>query len=77
METWFRLRIRGFSLQDEDEPAATRTVEAYPYDTSSFRKGDKMPSGRCQCVLVLEDIDAKDTGMKGMHQYSVSPFSRL
>lgn len=65
MNTWFKLRIRGYRVQDEEELADTRTVEAYPVDTSSIPNGNRLPSGRCQCVLVMLGPNAKPTGVAG------------
>jgi hypothetical protein len=59
-DTWYRFRIQRPTVQDEDELADTRTVQAVPPPI----QGNKY--GRCSCVLIKVDEDAEETGIKGM-----------
>ncbi|CAG8693923.1 16663_t:CDS:2, partial [Acaulospora colombiana] len=58
-DVWFRFRIQRPTVQDEDELADTRTVQAIPPPVQKNRHG------LCNCVLIKDDPNAEDTGVKG------------
>ncbi|CAG8683733.1 2928_t:CDS:2, partial [Acaulospora colombiana] len=62
VDTWLNCRIQLPLVQDEDEQAAIRTVQALPPSPS-------LPYGRCSCVLVTEDKDAFPTGIDAPSAY--------
>ncbi|PVF91686.1 hypothetical protein CPB86DRAFT_719004, partial [Serendipita vermifera] len=69
VDTWLNCRIQLPLVQDEDEQAAVRTVQALPPSSS-------LPYGRCSCVLITEDEDALPTGINGYRIAQVRLFFR-
>ena len=57
-DVWRNLYLQLPTAQDEDVLADWRTVQALPPD-------DAWPRGRCHCVLVHDNADARPTGIEG------------
>jgi hypothetical protein len=58
-DVWYRFRIQRPTVQDEDELAETRTVQAMPPSVQ------KTPYRLYNCVLIKEDDNAEVTGLEG------------
>jgi hypothetical protein len=60
VDTWLNCRIQLPLIQEEDEQAAVRTIQALPPSAS-------LPYGRCSCVLIRTGQSARSTGLKGLY----------
>jgi hypothetical protein len=66
LDIWRQFRIRISSVQDADELAQARTVQALPPSTPpEVPLNASMPHGRCNCVLIHATDQARMTGIKG------------
>jgi hypothetical protein len=59
VDVWFNCHIHLPSVQDEEEEAAVRTVQALP-------PSDLLPCGRGSCVLIPDSPEAESTRIDGM-----------
>jgi hypothetical protein len=60
VDVWHNCRIQLPLVQEENENAAMRTVQALPPSPA-------LPHGRCSCVLVTKNKNAKPEGIKGSY----------
>lgn len=60
LDVWNQCRLQKPMIQDDDELADARTIQAIP------PSGQKSRFGRCNCVLVSDDDDSPTTGIKGL-----------
>ncbi|KAG8823085.1 hypothetical protein FRC19_004644 [Serendipita sp. 401] len=67
IDVWTKLRMHLSSVQDDDELAPMRTVEALP-------PSEELPYGRCNCVLVH---DSEEAAVVGIHGYRVAQIRLL
>jgi hypothetical protein len=65
MNVWLHLRIRRPTVQDDTEPADTRTVEALP--PLKGKNNGYIHKGVGHCVLVHDTEQAEDVGIHGVH----------
>jgi hypothetical protein len=81
LDIWRQFRIRLATVQDSEEPAQARTVQALPPSIPpQAQLNASMPHGRCNCVLIHETDEARTTGIKGIahpsHSNCLSDFVR-
>lgn len=60
LDVWHQCRLQKPSIQDDDELADARTIQAIPPN------GQKSRFGRCNCVLVTDGQDLPITGIAGL-----------
>lgn len=66
VDIWRQFRIRIASVQDSEELAQARTVQALPPSTPlQVPPNTSMPHGRCNCVLIHATDEARTTGING------------